>query len=389
MIDKKKNLIPKIDDSLLNEDDKTIKSRKAPTKLSDDPARPLPREDNDIEMPKLDMAARVVVRPTDFYDCMQQLARSQIHDEKKRRYYFRGESSSTYTLLPTLLRDYTYETLKAKHDANSPIDLQKKLLDRFRRYTQHLIHADNDFNAEIWADFDTLCLAQHYGLPTLLMDWTLNSYVAAYFAVSGAYRRRIREHLSANPESEQYCVRVWVMRLKPSSKRKESTVHLEERDHGWDKYLGNVTLAPSGPLIVVPLVFTRRIAAQAGRFVYCGHAASDNAAHDGRLYSQSLAKYSYDQVEHDHDSVLPWDQLYSLDILFEIKDWQNQWKSLYGEDYSRENDPDAKRMIEFKLKEFRKTIGQMISGLDFTGFHAGRLFPDLEGWARYLAEGNL
>ncbi|MCA8994617.1 MAG: FRG domain-containing protein [Planctomycetaceae bacterium] len=378
----------------MNEDDKTVETRRHTTALSPDPERPLPfekkKKKDEEAMPVLDMAARVVVEPTEFYDCMQQIARSQIHDEKKRRYYFRGESSSAYTLLPTLLRDYTYETLKSKHDANSPIDLQKKLLDRFRRYTQHLIHADNDFNAEIWADFDTLCLAQHYGLPTLLMDWTLNPYVAAYFAVSGAYRRRIREHLSANPNSEQYCVRVWAMRLKPSTDRKKHTVHLEERGQEWDRYLGNMTLAPSGPLIVVPLVFTRRIAAQAGRFVYCGHAASDHGAHSDRLYSQSLAKYSYDQTEHGNEAILPWDQLYSLDILFEIKDWRSAWKeSHHGNEYDEQSDRDSKRMIEFKLKEFRKRIGQMISGLDFTGFHAGRLFPDLEGWARYLAEGNL
>lgn len=381
---------PILEGSLLSDDDRSIRSRKDLTPITDDPAMPLPvivGGDPGSPMPKLEMSARLVVSPTQFYDCMQQLARSQINDEKKRRYYFRGESSSTFTLLPTLLRESTYETLRAKHDATSPIDLQKKLLDRFRRYTQHLIHADNDFNAEIWADFDTLCLAQHYGLPTLLMDWTLNPFVAAYFAVSGAYRRRIREHLSANPKSVQYCVRVWVMRLKKGDERKKSTVHLEVRGGEWDRYLGNTTLAPSGPLVVVPLVFTRRIAAQAGRFVYCGHADGDNGLGQGRLYSQSLSAYSWSQSDKDNLSVLPWDQLYSIDILFEIKDWESVWQRQFNSAYDEAR--DGSRLIEFKLNEFRKSIGQMISGLDFNGFHAGRLFPDLEGWARFLAEGNL
>jgi hypothetical protein len=45
----------------------------------------------------------------------------------------------------------------------------------------------------LWPDprlFELLAIAQHHGLPTRLLDWSRRSYVAAYFAISGALARR-------------------------------------------------------------------------------------------------------------------------------------------------------------------------------------------------------
>lgn len=309
---------------------------------------------------------RYRVNSTVFFDWLQRLAQVPSNSSNRKRFYFRGESRARFQLLPSLLRDGVYEGLRTSHGAKSPIDLQQKLLDRYRRYTQHLIHSDNDFKAPIWDDFDTLCLAQHHGLPTLLMDWTLNPYVASYFALSGAFRTAVREELSAHPKITKYWARVWVMRLKPPADRQRHTVHLENRKGGWDKMLGEITLTPTAPFIVVPLVFTRRIAAQVGRFVYCGHIARD--IHNGDpVAPQTLCSYS-----ENSESELCWDQLYSLDIEFDISKTCGQ-----NQDQHR------------KLECFRKDILTTMAHLEFTGFHAGRLFPDLEGWARYLAEGNL
>jgi hypothetical protein len=257
------------------------------------------------------------------------------------------------------------------------------LLDRFRRYTQHLIHADNDFHAPIWDEFDTLCLAQHYGLPTLLMDWTLNPYVAAYFALSGAYHKGVREELAGRENITKYWARVWVMRLKEPDHRADQTVHLENRKGEWDQKIGNLTMTPSAPLVVVPLVFTRRIAAQAGRFVYCGYMSQQVA---GKGTVDSLAKYAHRAQERQNREAIGvqdpacWDQFYSLDIEFDLETIINETEQ-----------PEATRELthDRRVELLRDGIMKSMVHLEFTGFHAGRLFPDLEGWAKYLAEGNL
>jgi len=84
--------------------------------------------------------------------------------------FFRGHSSVDYKLIPYIGRFF-----KVGHE-KALLDFERYLFDDFKRkysmFTDVRPKNDKEF----------LFLAQHYGLPTRLLDWTFNPLIALYFA---------------------------------------------------------------------------------------------------------------------------------------------------------------------------------------------------------------
>ena len=88
--------------------------------------------------------------------------------------WFRGCKKSSYKLSPTLFRH------KSINDVDRLLELENRLLTRFSQ--RALPFLPGGLPESNW---ERMFLMQHYGVPTRLLDWTENSFVALWFALSG------------------------------------------------------------------------------------------------------------------------------------------------------------------------------------------------------------
>jgi len=88
----------------------------------------------------------------------------------RSRYAFRGLSDASYPLQTTLSR------------LGGPYpELERHLLRNFKKYAHRSV-VEND---SVW---HWLAVAQHYGLPTRLLDWTYPPYIALHFCTANIER---------------------------------------------------------------------------------------------------------------------------------------------------------------------------------------------------------
>jgi hypothetical protein len=87
--------------------------------------------------------------------------------------WYRGLNRASYKLLPKIMRD--------NKSIEQVLDRERRLLTRFRQ--RSLAYWPAGYPQTDW---EHLFAMQHYGMPTRLLDWSENLFVAAHFALAVA-----------------------------------------------------------------------------------------------------------------------------------------------------------------------------------------------------------
>lgn len=85
--------------------------------------------------------------------------------------WFRGLGLSSHSMLPKIMRE--------GHDAEAVFERERRLLTRFRQRSMAYWPAGYP-----QSDWEHQFAMQHYGMPTRLLDWSENLFVAAHFALA-------------------------------------------------------------------------------------------------------------------------------------------------------------------------------------------------------------
>jgi hypothetical protein len=194
--------------------------------------------------------------------------------------WYRGCGDSSHRLVPSLFRHPTITT------AEDLLKLERKLLGRFRqRCIPYLVRPLEN-------DWEYVFLMQHFGVPTRLLDWTENPFIALFFALTSVPRHRATGAYEADAA-------IWA--LDPIGWNERALKHisfdgiLSAADKPADGYAQGteIALMNSDPVALYGAHNSPRIVAQRGVFTIFGKStkAMEQTFADADYPVDTLRKY--------------------------------------------------------------------------------------------------
>lgn len=104
----------------------------------------------------------------------------QIDNDKSKMWIYRGQANPAWALETTYSRFFSNNINSQNGTFN--LDIFNSLLTRFIRRISEVFGTDY----ESYNLVRQMSLAQHYGIPTPLLDWSHSPFIAVYFAVTDA-----------------------------------------------------------------------------------------------------------------------------------------------------------------------------------------------------------
>lgn len=123
-------------------------------------------------------------------DLEESLAQTQM-DGSSRRWAFRGQPREYKMLTPSFQRQFTSPEQESTNRYFGTAEIiERKLIDAFRDHYLNLPDRTDEMPQpeRIAEGYDLRCLSvmQHYEIPTRLLDWTSDFWIAIYFACASA-----------------------------------------------------------------------------------------------------------------------------------------------------------------------------------------------------------